>query len=82
MTPSEVGQLLGVVAFIGTICVAAAAVCLPFVVFSIAGSLRGIHRELQRANDAGAVVTRRPVVRTPAVAEEATAPTLSHRLTR
>jgi hypothetical protein len=47
---SDLAALIGLVGALFLVVIAIASVCLPFAVFSIASSLRGILYELQRLN--------------------------------
>lgn len=82
MSNGDLASLIGLVGALVLVCVAASAVLMPFAVFSIASSLRGIHRELQQLNGAGAGRVARATVPAEQIGDAATVPTLSHRLTR
>lgn len=82
MSPTEVGQLVGLLGFIFVAVLVIASVLLPFAVFSIAGSLRGIRRELERLNGAAAPARGGLFPHATERAPEPDTPALSHRLTR
>lgn len=82
MTSSDLLSLLGFGGALLLVVVAIAGVFAPFCLYSIAGNLRGIRRELERMNATAPAARPQAVAAISPVSEAPVAQTLSHRLTR
>jgi ABC-type Fe3+ transport system permease subunit len=82
MTASDLLSLVGLLGALLLVVIATAAVFAPFALYSIAGSLRGIRRELERINGASAPAPARIAAVVTTAESEPAAPTLAHRFTR
>lgn len=82
MSNSDLLSLVGLAGAFLLLIIAGAAALLPFVIWSIAGSLRGIRHELERLNGGAVAADIRARAAADAIREHAQTGDLAHRLTR